>query len=434
MFSKRTDKSSQKRGANIEYRHRPIADVQTHRTHSRSVAPPNIATPKTAKVFINDITPNTAPSSQTKFATNSLQPSKVIKTPNPVAQNHTHKILPKQLSLSKNSINVPPVNTVGKPKMFDIKPPTKNSMLAATQLNQLSSKTTHLTNKPNQTLSSSKSTVVPAASLPRRLDFTSPKPNKRKFKLRPHTNKLKDVPSLPLPNNNVFKRTINWLNKLSVKRKLAYALSAFAIVFLVIAATVNLGSLRNISNTQAGDSYSSTAGSDEADSQNSLYDEDQPTAQAVSRYTVAETAPKSIRIGSLGIIARTIRVGSDVKTGDIGMPKNTFDTGWYEASSRPGEDGAVLITGYSYGPNKPGIFENLKTITQGSTINITTGNGKQYSYKVLSQANANSKTIDISKLLKSQDPSKQGLNIMAYNAKNSKVSDEILIVYSVREN
>ena len=148
--------------------------------------------------------------------------------------------------------------------------------------------------------------------------------------------------------------------------------------------------------------YREKEGSERAEAvtvQEEPLEEEAPTEEQVTEYTVAADCPRYLSISKLGVVnARIIAVG--VKSnGELGTPNNIFDVGWYEASGKPGQGGVMVIDGHNGGPHVHGVFKDLPNLVEGDIIKIERGDGKIFEYKVvenktvvLSEADAYMKT------------------------------------------
>jgi len=68
--------------------------------------------------------------------------------------------------------------------------------------------------------------------------------------------------------------------------------------------------------------------------------------------------------------------------GSMDVPKNPFNTGWYELGSRPGEIGSAVITGHVDSPTgAPAVFADLDKLTIGDIITIE-NEGVSLSFRV----------------------------------------------------
>jgi sortase A len=60
--------------------------------------------------------------------------------------------------------------------------------------------------------------------------------------------------------------------------------------------------------------------------------------------------------------------------GSMDVPKNPFDTGWYELGPRPGEIGSAVIAGHVNSPTgATAVFTNLDDLVIGDTIIVDNG-------------------------------------------------------------
>lgn len=143
---------------------------------------------------------------------------------------------------------------------------------------------------------------------------------------------------------------------------------------------------------------------------------DKPAAAAVRSYTVAPALPKYIDITSLGIHARVLSMTVDGNN-ELQAPYSIWDAGWYNASSQPGQAGAMLIDGHSGIGVTRGIFHDLGKLKVGEKITITKGDNSVVTYQVVTVATVNTKDVNMSDMLVSADTTKPGLNIITCTGK-----------------
>ena len=142
-----------------------------------------------------------------------------------------------------------------------------------------------------------------------------------------------------------------------------------------------------------------------------------PTAKQVAAYTVPPTHPRYISIEALGINkARVTSVGvTDQNVLDV--PDNIYDTSWYDKSMTPGSGyGAVVIDGHSGGYANNGIFSRLDTLQTGDQIMIERGDGKKYTYAVVSNETMSLEEANktgMKKAMQSADETKEGLSLIS---------------------
>lgn len=147
-----------------------------------------------------------------------------------------------------------------------------------------------------------------------------------------------------------------------------------------------------------------------------------PSAKVIASYHVAPTLPKFLSIPAIGISkVRVLSLGL-TKDNRIAVPTNSYDTGWYNASAKPGQSGAMFIYGHVAGWNQGGVFYNLKKLKPGNKIIVTRGDNTTYTYQVKSLKLHPAKKVDMNAVLAPVDPSKPGLNLMTctWNIVNGK--------------
>ncbi len=208
-------------------------------------------------------------------------------------------------------------------------------------------------------------------------------------------------------------------------------LSAAGVVF-VFGITVSLLGLRTNSHVEAqATNMAQRAVVDDGDNP----DEKEPDAKAVSNYTVAPDMPKRITIPKTKTYSRIKPLGTK-SDNELKAPSNIYDTGWYQKSAKPGENGAMLINGHVHGPKKPGVFANLKKLVAGDAITIERGDGQRFTYRVVKTQSYPEHAVDMAAALVPAESGKQGLNIItctgSLNAQKTGYEDR-LVVFAVRD-
>jgi hypothetical protein len=149
----------------------------------------------------------------------------------------------------------------------------------------------------------------------------------------------------------------------------------------------------------------------------------------IAAHVVAMDAPRVLRIPKLQLVARIRQVGTTLSNEPI-APKSIFDVGWYEGSSKLGEEGATLLNGHLAGPNKPGIFKTIQTLENGDEMTVERGDKKVFTYVVSRTQEYNGGQIDMSAATNSIVPGKPGLNLLTTLNKYSG-TDKRLIIFAV---
>lgn len=133
--------------------------------------------------------------------------------------------------------------------------------------------------------------------------------------------------------------------------------------------------------------YAEMEGSERAVSENAGgnddLDETKPTSDEIKEYTVAADRPRYLTVDRLDIKnARILPMGVNVN-GELDTPRNIFDVGWYEESSKPGQGGTLMIDGHNGGPHVKGVFKDLPSLKKGDEIKIERGDGEKFIYTVV---------------------------------------------------
>lgn len=161
--------------------------------------------------------------------------------------------------------------------------------------------------------------------------------------------------------------------------------------------------------------------------------ENKPTAEDIATYLVAPAYPRYLRIPSINVSTRIRRLGIDSK-GAVSTPNNINDSGWYDASVKPGDnDGASIIEGHVAGQTQHGVFWDLNKLVYGDTIQIEKGSGEVISYKVTKTEKVPADQLNMRNYLASESPGKNDLKLITaagkYNIVNG-IYDTRLVVYA----
>lgn len=95
-----------------------------------------------------------------------------------------------------------------------------------------------------------------------------------------------------------------------------------------------------------------------------------PTPISAKPAAIAVEKPLRLIIPAIGVDAKIQSVGVNTK-GEMEVPSNIVDVGWFELGTRPGEVGSAVIAGHLNGENgEDGVFANLDKLKQGDLIYI----------------------------------------------------------------
>lgn len=158
-----------------------------------------------------------------------------------------------------------------------------------------------------------------------------------------------------------------------------------------------------------------------------------PKRNEIDSYQVAPLLPRYISIPSIKVgKTRVIQLGL-TKNNQIAVPSNIFDAGWYNNSSRPGDNGAMFIYGHVSSWQADGIFYNLNKLRPGDKIVVTRGDNKQYTYQVDSTKVYSHDSVDMKAVLSPVNSSRPGLNLMTCTGtviKGTSEFSERLVVFT----
>jgi LPXTG-site transpeptidase (sortase) family protein len=155
--------------------------------------------------------------------------------------------------------------------------------------------------------------------------------------------------------------------------------------------------------------------------------------QVVASYNVPPNDPKYIAIPAIGIANTPILKLGLTSSGQINVPDNIYDTGWYDGSSEPGQAGAMFIYGHVSSWTANGIFYNLKKLVLGDQITITRGDNTTYTYQVVSSKVYPYNNVNMSEVLAPITSNKAGLNLMTCTGqiiKGTSEFNERLVVFT----
>jgi sortase (surface protein transpeptidase) len=141
-------------------------------------------------------------------------------------------------------------------------------------------------------------------------------------------------------------------------------------------------------------------------------DEVQSKTQS-DNYNVPADYPKYINIPTINIPDTKVLALGKQANGAISTPNSSLVTGWYDASSKPGQSGAMFIYGHVASRTSGGIFYNLKNVKPGSDIMITRGDNTLLTYRVVRVKTYPYNNVDMSEVLTAADLTKPGLSIMS---------------------
>lgn len=107
---------------------------------------------------------------------------------------------------------------------------------------------------------------------------------------------------------------------------------------------------------------------------------------SVSKSQVVDKAfpglPMRLKIPAININVAIQPLGVTPK-GEMEVPSNTVDVGWFKLGSRPGERGSAVIAGHFNGESgEAGVFTNLYKLKEGDKLYIEDNKGTSIAFVV----------------------------------------------------
>lgn len=171
-------------------------------------------------------------------------------------------------------------------------------------------------------------------------------------------------------------------------------------------------------------------GSPENNNGADIPDESELRQNSLDSYQVSSDSPRVIRIPSLNVEARVLRMGVKANN-EMDTPDSIFDTGWYDGSAKPDEVGAMIIDGHASGPMNPGVFAKLKSMSMGDEIQIELGSRRVLTYKVTKVKAVPADKVDMEELFSPSTRGGKGLNLITctgkFNASTNHYEDRLLV-------
>lgn len=97
---------------------------------------------------------------------------------------------------------------------------------------------------------------------------------------------------------------------------------------------------------------------------------------------ISQGFPVRLIIPAINVNASIQQLGV-TQSGEMDVPNNTVDVGWFKLGSRPGEKGSAVIAGHLNGKNgEAGVFTNLYKLKQGDKLYIEDDKGVSITFVV----------------------------------------------------
>ena len=92
-----------------------------------------------------------------------------------------------------------------------------------------------------------------------------------------------------------------------------------------------------------------------------------------------------LRIPAVGVDAAIEPVGVTPQ-GDLDVPRDARDVGWYASGPQPGQPGDAVIDGHLNWGSGPAVFWKLDELRSGDNLQVADRDGRTLSFRVVRQA------------------------------------------------
>ncbi len=243
----------------------------------------------------------------------------------------------------------------------------------------------------------------------------------------PHHHLPKQLPSETI-SRQTTKKTPKFLRFMHGRPLTPIALSGMAVLLFSFGIFVAFSTLQT-NKTALAQVNGITTGVQNNSSDDGVPSEDEPPGD-LSSYSVAPDMPKILKIDKLKVNARIRRLGV-TQSNVLKAPSNIFDVGWYEASAKPDENGAMVLDGHVSGPTKKGVFYKLGTLKPGDKITVVRGDNQEFTYTVMETKEYDSDKVDMPKVLTTSVAGKKGLNLISctgkFNAQTNSFQKRVVV-------
>ncbi len=141
--------------------------------------------------------------------------------------------------------------------------------------------------------------------------------------------------------------------------------------------------------------------------------------------------PERLSIPSINVDAEVEHVGQ-LPDGQMDVPKNDHNVGWYQPGAKPGEMGNAVIAGHVDNKTGPSVFFDLGNLEPGDVISVSDKNGKVYDFKVKKVESYPRNEAPLEKVFGTS--SQSGLNLITCTGtfnRDAGTHEERMVVYTI---
>lgn len=140
--------------------------------------------------------------------------------------------------------------------------------------------------------------------------------------------------------------------------------------------------------------------------------------------------PASVEIPSINVNATIEQVGI-LDNGQMGVPEDINNVGWFEPGVKPGSRGSAVLAGHVDSKTGPAIFFDLKKVKQGDEIIVKDQNGTALTFIVKKQESYGRSSAPIDEIFQTSEG--QNLNLITCSGtfvRSAGTHEERLVVFA----
>ncbi|WP_270182615.1 class F sortase [Alkalihalobacillus sp. CinArs1] len=141
--------------------------------------------------------------------------------------------------------------------------------------------------------------------------------------------------------------------------------------------------------------------------------------------------PERLSIPEIDVDAKVEHVGQ-LPNGQMDVPKDDQNVGWYELGAEPGEAGNAVIAGHVDNKTGPAVFFHLGDLKPGDVLTVTSNIGKSYEFTVESTSSYPRNDAPLEKIFGMSN--KPRLNLITCTGtfnRSAGTHEERMVVYTV---
>ena len=134
-------------------------------------------------------------------------------------------------------------------------------------------------------------------------------------------------------------------------------------------------------------------------------DDETPSEDTSESPPVTVANPVGLRIDTLGVDAPIDEYGVNQSTGQMAVPDNVTDVGWYRFGPSPGESGsAVLAAHVDLAGSGPGVFFDLDELEEGDQIVVVHDDGTEAPFRVVARTTYEKEELPLDVIFSREGP------------------------------